>query len=385
MSDDSGAAWHRFCERLSALGERVTGDEFVTDDAGRVDGIHHLATQTIAWLSWAVGYADPTHPAFFRQNDLVVRWGGPNVDQTTRRARIDPAGHYRISGNLGACEDMILTLKTGDMFTGHYGIRHEVMASELGYGPGDDVDITIGGPDGIPIADDVTMVNLREYYWNWQPAAPAVFAIERLDTAGTTPPPRTAAALAAQLDEAATLIESSISYWHQWVEAERAKLAPNTMGPPGGAAGGSERIRYSFCFYELADDEALLIEVDPAGARFRDIQLYSLVWFESLDFANRTTSLNHTQDSLGADGRLRVVVSATDPGVANWLDTAGRRSGMITQRWIGAAGEPAASARVVRLADLAQHLPAATPVVDASTRRAEIVRRQQHVAWRYRT
>lgn len=389
---DAPDAWRSFCDRLGAVGERILGDDFPASDVDRAEGYRHLATQTVAWLSWAVGYGDPAFPAFFRQNDLVVRWGGPNVDQTTRRARVEPGGVYRVRGNLGACEDFILTLKTGDMFTEHYGICHEVTGVELGYGPGDDVDLIIGGDGGdaagshwVPLPDEARLLNLREYYWDWQPAAPAVFTIERLDTVGTAPPRLAPGRLATMLDEAATLIESSMVYWNRWVETERAKLPPNTMGPPGGSAGGSSRIRYSFGFTELEPDQALVITVDPAGARYRDIQLYSLAWFESLDFANRTTSLNHTQDRPSSDGLLHYVVAAIDPGVPNWLDTEGRRAAMVTQRWIGATGEPAVSSTVVPLADVGAAIPADTPRVDPEARRAEIAARQRHVAWRYRT
>ena len=41
----------------------------------------------------------------------MIRWGGPNVDQVTRRARVDGSGTYEITGNMGACEDFILTVK----------------------------------------------------------------------------------------------------------------------------------------------------------------------------------------------------------------------------------------------------------------------------------
>jgi hypothetical protein len=39
----------------------------------------------------------------------------------------------------------------------------------------------------------------------------------------------------------------------------------------------------------------------------------------------------------------------------------------------------------VPLADLARHLPAGTPTVDADARRAEVAARAAHVAWRFRT
>jgi hypothetical protein len=156
------------------------------------------------------------------------------------------------------------------------------------------------------------------------------------------------------------------------------------MAEPRSAAGGSSRIAYSFGFFDLADDEALIIECGAPLSPFWDVQLYSLGWFESLDFANRTTSLNHTQTHVDADGLVRFVVCAADPGVQNWLDTGGRRTGMITHRWI--AGPPSGiRSTVATLADVRRHLAADTPQFSTADRRTQIARRQQHVAWRYRT
>src|SRR5437764_526609 len=136
-------------------------------------------------MTWAVGYDTPTHPRFFRQNDLFFRWGGPNVDQVTRRATIDPAGTYRVSGSLGSCQDFIVTLKDGDMHESRYDIKAEAMGSELGFAPGADVVLDLGGRrrNGawLDIPDGTSMLNIREYYWDWTASAPATLVIERLD------------------------------------------------------------------------------------------------------------------------------------------------------------------------------------------------------------
>jgi hypothetical protein len=187
------------------------------------------------------------------------------------------------------------------------------------------------------------------------------------------------------LDEAATTIERSIAYWNDYLRTAKAELAANTMGEPRHNAGGSSRIHYSFGFFELEPDEALLLEADPSDARFWDVQLYTMGWFEPFDYANHTTSLNHTQARLSTDGRFRAVVAAHDPGVPNWLDTEGRPEGMITHRWIDARSDPAISARLVAFDDVRSALPADTPTLDADSRRDEIRQRQRHVAWRYRT
>ena len=112
-------------------------------------------------------------------------------------------------------------------------------------------------------------------------------------------------------------------------------------------------------------------------------------WFESLDFANRPTSLNHGQGHLDADGRFRAVLAPRDPGVPNWLDSEGRAAGMCTFRWVAptgtTVGTPSIASEVVALAEVASRLPEGTPRVTPEQRRAEIAARQAHLAWRYRT
>lgn len=386
-----GRAWRQFCERMTRLGERILGPEFPSSPRDRAEGFRHLANQVSGWLAWAIGYPDAQHPAFFRQNDQVMRWGGPNVDQVTRRARVDGDGTYRIAGSMGACEEFILTVKDGDMHMERYGILSETLASELGIGRGDDFTIVLSRerPDTdepwIALHPDARMVNLREYYFDWAPKPPAVVTIERLDTAGQAPPPLTPERVAAMLDEAATIVERSLVYWNDYLRAERSQLPPNTMGPPRHSAGGSSRIHYSFGFYDLAPDEALIIDAGTPGCRFWDVQLYTLGWFEPFDYANHVTSINHTQGHISTDGHFRVVVAHEDPGIANWLDTEGRPEGMITHRWIDAWSEPSIEATVVPLGEVLDHLPSDTPRVDPQARRTQIRRRQQHVAWRYRT
>jgi hypothetical protein len=384
-----GRAWRELCDRLARVGDRILGSEFPGSPRARAEGYRHLANQVVGWLGWAIGYADAEFPAFFRQNDLVVRWGGPNVDQVTRRARVRADRTYRIHGNMGACEDFILTMKDGDMHMDHYGVLHETLASELGIGPGDDFTITLSAAEvpgpWVRLHPEATMVNLREYYFDWQPAAPALVTIECVETLGTAPQPLTPARVDAMLDEAATTIERSIVYWNDYVRTAKAEVGPNTMGAPRHNAGGSSRISYSFGFFELGPDDALVIDATAGRARFWDIQLYTMGWFEPFDYANRTTSLNHEQSRLSSDDHFRAVLAHRDPSVPNWLDTEGRSEGMVTHRWIDAVEPPGIHALVVPFDDLAVHLPADTPRVDPDERRDEIRRRQAHVAWRYRT
>jgi hypothetical protein len=119
--------------------------------------------------------------------------------------------------------------------------------------------------------------------------------------------------------------------------------------------------------------------VSPQEAAHWNLQLYNRAWYESLDFANRVTHTNEALVSRRDDGSAEVVISATDPGSANWLDTEGRVELMATSRWTKPGGVPSIEARVVKLAEL----PA--PTVTPEQRRALVDRRRSHVAWRYHT
>jgi hypothetical protein len=50
---------------------------------------------------------------------------------------------------------------------------------------------------------------------------------------------------------------------------------------------------------------------------------------------------------------VRIVISARDPGVPNWLTTAGHRQGTLCFRWIGAEEIVHPKTRVAKIADLA--------------------------------
>ncbi len=76
--------------------------------------------------------------------------------------------------------------------------------------------------------------------------------------------------------------------------------------------------------FEIAPDEALILEVTPPECHFWNIHLGDY-WGQSLDYTYRQTSLNGHQAVLDSDGVFRAVVAHRDPGVANWLDTAGKR------------------------------------------------------------
>jgi hypothetical protein len=237
---------------------------------------------------------------------------------------------------------------------------------------------------------------VREVFGDWEREEALELEIVRVGMEGRQPRPRTSADMAAQLRRVGELVRNQVRFWNLFygvvldpfgtaTEKRPSHLPRNGLIDPAPAnlatGGGQATNFFAGGVFELAEDDALLIEVrtaaEPAYTGFH----LGNFWGESLDYANHVTSLNHLQAHRDADGALRFVVSHRDPGVPNWLDTTGHPAGYMTLRLT--YPEPLAS-RVVPLRQLRDQLPDATPDVSAEQRRRQVESRQRHVARRYR-
>ncbi|GLR68457.1 hypothetical protein GCM10010909_31380 [Acidocella aquatica] len=139
---------------------------------------------------------------------------------------------------------------------------------------------------------------------------------------------------------------------------------------------GSPSSNYAMAVFDLAPDEALVIELD----RLPDGVYWSLqagdVWSRSLNFTYRQTSISMRHAAVDADGGFRAVVAHKDPGVANWIDTTGHLQGTVVFRNYRATREPVPSTRKVKFAELTSVLPAGT-VKMTPAERVEALRKRR--------
>jgi hypothetical protein len=381
MSEDGlRSAWSQAGERLAELGARPAAQ------GGELEEwIEHAADQAVAWLGWEVLHADPTRPAFHRQNDLVTQWGGPNADNVYRHARIEPGRRYRIRGRMHSCEEFLLAVRAGFMHQAVWGTLETFTATEHGIGPGDEFELFLGGddPESIPLPEGAVMISVREYYYEWAAEEPATFTIECLD-----PEPPFVSLLASRLGAALDQVQDSLGFWDGYLQDNRSKRTDNSFAlDTVTVAKGLSNARYEFCFWDLEPHQALIVESAVPEAPYWGIQLYQLGTFELVDPWRHISSRNHSQTRISADGSILWVLSPTDPGVSNWLDTAGRRAGLCTLRWFWPTGDAVATptTRVVPIADLVDLLPSDTPAIGRADRAAELAARQDHLRWRFRT
>jgi hypothetical protein len=159
---------------------------------------------------------------------------------------------------------------------------------------------------------------------------------------------------------------------------------PNSFLPPldGTAMGAAAENRPVIGSFELGPDEALMVEVTPPEGLYWSYSLGN-PWWETVDYALHQSSLNGHQAVLDDDGLLRVVIAHEDPGVANWLDTAGHSAGPVILRCVRTETAPVPTTRVVPFAGVAAELPAGTRRVTPEERRAVIDARRVAVSKRF--
>src|SRR3546814_3434081 len=99
---------------------------------------------------------------------------------------------------------------------------------------------------------------------------------------------------------------------------------------------------------------SLVITTTDGGADYTGFQITD-PWTLRPETLLRTSSLNKTQARKSPDGSYTYVIALQDPGIANWIDTAGLHQGWFQMRWqnLPAGSEPTASAvKLVKLDDM---------------------------------
>jgi hypothetical protein len=370
--DPAGAAWTRWTASLETLASRLTGGDFPTDDRGRAAGLRHLARQAALVLQGELEHSDPLHPRLHRYELPWSQWGAPNPDNVYARCAIDPSATYRLRGDVAGVHEALFSLVEGDMHLDEMGVFSEVALRDLDVGPDGVLELTIGpepgGDNHLASAYGARLLLIRQYVYDWVNEPVVSFTIERLDILGIPAPSPTGVEVAAAIDRATRWVERSIDYWSSYVAASRDLLDHNTFTPPNTPPGGAPSIAYGGGCWDLAPDEALVIEHDVPDAHYWNWSIHHLHWFDSGAWDQRTTSCNGHQAEIDDDGKVRVVVAHTDPGAPNWLDTEGQPMGMAVYRYVGARSKPQPTARVVPLASVRDALPSSHPSIDPDVR-----------------
>jgi hypothetical protein len=137
---------------------------------------------------------------------------------------------------------------------------------------------------------------------------------------------------------------------------------PNTLSEPAHNAQFLSTQLQSAGYFQLDDDEALLLTVDPGSAPYFVVPVTD-DWTITDNYWDQQTSLNNAQSVRNHDGSYTIIVSKADPHVANWVSTGGLNQGTMSIRFQGVDPQtpdpPQVSERVVPLSDVRRYVEAA--------------------------
>lgn len=392
MADEAlDGAWRALCEQLAGAGDLLADPRAPKDPTTQAAGLRYLLHLVTSGLDLFVHNADPAHPEVSRPQDPDKRWGLDCTDANYGKAPIEGTGTYRVTGGPGNAHYLGITVTAGSLGTaGIQTIGALSRPGSLVCEPDGSFELVLS-PDEhegnwIRTEPGVTGVSFRQFLYDWDTEMPSWITIERLDV--TAPPVPDAESELKKLAALGGFVTGSATLWADYVDGLRHRSF-NTFcppNPPNSAYGATPDNVYGSGYFELAPDDAAIIEFTPPPCHYWNIQVGNH-WFESLDYTYRQTSLNGHQAVLDGDGVFRAVLCGADPGVANWLDTAGSAVLPATYRWqlpsVPFDELPTPASRVVKVADLDGELHPGTPRVTPAERAAVLARRRLAVLRRY--
>jgi hypothetical protein len=379
---ESGSAWNHLLETMKRVGDVVVSDSVPHDPVDLTSGFRHLLVLLGVGIDELLRRGLDTVPAVKPSAmDAAFKWGMECPDCIYVGSALTGTETYRLWGKRGSARYVGLQIMSGMAST------FNALVDDFELGPDGEFDAILSTEphDGnwIPLDANATMLVVRHFFYDWEHEVAADLSIEPLSgkapaMEGAAGDPR--AALARQIVALGDFLEENLAFFLALSVPEVA----NSFLPPmdGAAMGAAAENRPVIGSWKLVPHEALIIEVVPPEGLYWSFSLGN-VWWETIDYGNRQSSLNGHQAVVDDDGKVRVVVAHQDPGVANWLDTAGHSEGAIILRCVRTETAPVPTVEVVPFDQLADRLSTGSLRVSPGERAAVIQMRRQAVSRRF--
>ena len=330
---DSGEAWAHLLAALQRVGDVVLSDSVPHEPVDRASGIRHLLVLLGVGIDELLRRGLDRVPAMKPSGmDAAYKWGMECPDCIYSGSALKGGETYRLRGTRGSARYVGLQVMSG------MASSFNALLDDFELGPDGEFEAILSADahpgNWIPLDEHATMLVVRHFFYDWEHEVPARLSIEPASGPAPGAGPASVdpkAAVARQVIALGDFIEDNLRFFLDFANPE----APNAFLPPldGTAMGAAAENRPVIGSWKLAADEALIIEVTPPEGLYWGFSLGN-TWWETIDYGNRQSSLNGHQAVPDDDGKVRVVVAHQDPGVANWLDTAGHSEGPIILRCV---------------------------------------------------
>ena len=380
-ASDLPGAWAHLLDRLKIAGELVASSDVNRNTIDYASGMRHLLVLLAVGIDEALRVdPDPVLAVTRTSTDDILTWGMECPDCVYLRATLRGGETYRLFGNRGTARYVGLQTMNGIASTTN------TLVDELDVDADGNFEVVLSADEHegnwMRVEGEHPTLVVRHFFYDWGAEQPSVLQIERI---GDEVAPKGSAvaadvAVSRQIHALGEFVHDNLKFFLDF----NAGPPVNGFMPPidRSAMGAAAENRPVIGRYELQPDEALILEVEPPQGVYWSYSLGNQ-WWETIHYGRHQSSLNAHQATIDSDGILRVVVSARDPGVANWLDTAGHSNGAMILRCVRTETAPTPSARVVKVDDVPSELPADTAVVGPAERAATIEARRRAVHERF--
>jgi hypothetical protein len=394
VGDDTERAWRDYLADVQTARAMVLSQPYAADPTVRAQGLYLI--QMLQSFGFSV-YVAPrqAYPNFYIHSIFLPfekGFGAPSPDFFYRWTFLDGARRYRIWGRVGTTRWVEFQLHQGfwgDKDQKHLG-AYDIDNFQIRPDGTFEIIASAGREPGNWMKLDAAVRNItvitREAWYDWEREKGIELHIEALDLKGDEPMVHDEAEMNRRIRAVGCLTRFDVEYFVNTNRRIEEAVGRNAFyAPPLRASddvGGNPRAGYRQMVYEIGPDEALVVETEIPEARYWSLQLADM-WWQTLDYTHHHSSLNGHQATVDRDGKCRLVIAGTDPGVPNWLDTVGVGKGIALWRWYLAEQHPVPVVRKVRVTEVRSHLSAETPQVAPAERRAMIERRKRATLARY--
>ncbi len=378
---DLPQAWTYLMERLTSSAALVESDPVSRNRIDLAAGMRHLLVLLAAGIDTALRVdPDPILGVQATSMDDAITWGMECPDGLYTGSALRGGESYRLHGNRGTARYVGLQTMNGIASTCN------ALVDELEVDEDGNFEVILSADEQsgnwMRIEGEHPTLTVRHFFYDWDIEVPSSLQIERIGGSARSQDRSLdqGAAVSRQLVALGDFVHANLKFFLDFGEAP-----PVNGFLPGidrSAMGAAAENRPVIGRWALDAAEALILEVEPPEGVYWSYSLGN-PWWETIHYGRHQSSLNARQAAVDSDGLVRVVLSARDPGVANWLDTAGHSNGAMILRCVRTETAPTPTARVVKFDDIASALPADTKFVKPEERQAILTARRRAVYERF--
>ena len=358
----------------------------------RADAFRFLTQNVGQAFDLALETKDPAYPLIHTFTNATRKLGADAADFLYQQAWIDGRYSYRIYGQKGSARFFNLTVqgpRQAFSVTGAPSLHepfgdvpeanlfgHQVEAEADG-----SFEIFIGGElrpcNWLPTTVGSRKLFIRQGFDDWS-ETPWRLQIERIGMDAPRPLPQPDVMIEA-FDWAGEFVTGLMRDWPDHSYAHSGGMVdpaqPNRFPVlPQSGDGDAQRGRaVTTMVWELAPDDALILSFEPDDSFW----MASLggTFMNSYDYLYRPVSFTPSRAVVDDDGKVRMVLCASDPGLHNWLDSCGLEQGNLTIRTLMSASGPVIETQLVKQSELGTVLPPETRTVTHDERIVMLLQR----------